>query len=54
MLSRIEGALLLLIETATRMCLGAMLICPPFSCRRHNRPQLILAIAMPFFQQWSG
>eukprot|EP00891_Asterochloris_glomerata_P007570 jgi/Astpho2/7570/Aster-02476 len=22
--------------------------------KRHNRPQLILAIAMPFFQQWSG
>lgn len=22
--------------------------------RRKNRPQLVLAIAMPFFQQWSG
>ncbi len=22
--------------------------------RRRNRPQLVLAIAMPFFQQWSG
>lgn len=28
--------------------------CWPCSCRRKNRPQLALAFAMPFFQQWTG